>query len=105
MSLDMLAYMKNQLEAHPFDVPTPSCDPHSGLLTIFHSGPILAKMSISEFRMNSILLVKITQARSNPTADQGTSLHPFTKFDQVNFTNIVAMQCAQNPSGQTVKPL
>ena len=53
MSLDMLAYMKNHLEAHPFDVPTPSCDPQSGPLTIFHSDPILAKMNISGFDMIS----------------------------------------------------
>ena len=51
MSLDMLAYMKNHLEAHPFDLLTPSCDPQSGLLVIFHSGPILAKMNISGFDM------------------------------------------------------
>ena len=50
-SLDMLAYMKNHLQADPSDVSTPSCDPHSSPLAILHSGPILASMNISGFLM------------------------------------------------------
>ena len=50
-SLDMLAYMKNHLQADPSDVSTPSCDPHSSPLAILHSGQILANMNISGFLM------------------------------------------------------